>query len=836
MRFHCLGVQHTITNKDYVACAFTQKVLKFCEMMTQRGHTIIHYGHEDSNLVCTEHVTVVTRDEFNTIYGIHDHRSKLFKFDIYDAVYQIFNQRAIEEITKRKQVGDFVLAFWGTGHKAICDALWDMCIVEPGIGYSDTFAPYRVFESYALYHAKLGMSRVQSCFVHDDDFENDTIIPNYYDPNDFELARKEDYFLFVGRVGVAKGLDRAIALTKNIGIRLIVAGQNAEAGFREVGAWPIPDHVEYVGYVGVEERKRLMARARAVLCFSKFVEPFCGVHAESMLSGTPVITSDWGAMTEFVIEGVTGFRCRTLDDMIEAGTKVQDLTPSIIRNWAISKFSFDAVAPLYETFFERLYKKNTIIDYEKIQKEEQPFADRLGPCLVRQLHPKKFLDLGCGPGMHVRVMDSLGVDSLGIELDDRAQDPRIKNESILELHGKYTADLVMSLEVAEHIPEEFADDIVQNVVDSIEPGGTLVWTAAHPGQGGIGHINCQPREYWIEKFTRQGLIQDETLEKNIREEMLQGYHMGWFIMNLIVFKKPEGRILVWGPTDWAIGRITNAIQKYVPNVDVVDWKDADKTHALFDTDRWKMYSHIVSKTDLLDYEEMFGRSAPQGFYERLIVICHCSRTGDPYFHEKIIARPGTRYVGVSQETCSMIRDSGIEDVFWVPFGVDLDVFPYVYTSNLCPIKRIGLVCDMKTFMTHEAYKACKRPDMFLEICARTGASPVIITDRTDPLTMYDDIDLLISCSEFETGPLGVFEASAMGKPVLIRRVGDGNAQRIKGIRTFETIDDAVEQIHRWNENLVELDAYAIQVTLEVQSRWNMRTCVERFANTMKSSV
>jgi len=768
----------------------------------------------------------ITREEFNTIYGVHDHRTKLFKFDVNDGVYQIWNARAIEEIQKRKQEGDLVLAFWGTGHRAVCDALPDMCIVEPGIGYTDTFAPYRVFESYALYHAKLGIKNVSSCFVHDDEFENDTIIPNYYDPNDFELApQKDDYFLFVGRVGVAKGLDRAIALTQKLGVRLIVAGQNVEAGFREVGAWPIPDHVECVGYIGVEQRKELMARARATICFSKFIEPFCGVHAESMLSGTPVITCDWGAMTEYVLPGITGFRCRTLDEMVQAGKDVHTLDPNKIRAWAVSKFSMDVVAEQYETYFARIHKKVTTIDYDRIQKEEQPFADRLGPCLIRLLSPKRFLDLGCGPGMHVRVMDSLGVDSLGVELDTRATHPLIMNESILELNGKYTADLVMSLEVAEHIDKVHADEIVRNVCASIETGGTLVWTAAHPGQGGIGHINCQPREYWIEKFVAHGLVRDEKLEKDIRDEILQGYHMGWFNMNLIVFKKPGDKILVWGPTDWAIGRITSAIQKYVPNVDVVDWNDNEKTHALFDSDLWKIYRRIIAKTDILDFKTLFGRTMPPGLCERLVVMCHCSRMNDPYFHEAIHNFPGVTYTGVSHDVCLTIQACGIEKVHWTPFGVDTDIFLPKYTVS-GPIRTIGLVCDRKTLLAQSAYRACKRPDMFEEICERVGAHAVYISDRNDPMTMFDDIDLLICCSEFEAGPLGVFEASAMGKPVLIRQVG--NAQLIQNIPTFDTVDEAVTLIEAWNMFPALLRRHCEERARIVRSEWSMQRCIEKY--------
>jgi hypothetical protein len=113
MRFHCLGIPHTVSNKDYVACAYTQKVVKFCKMMKARGHYILHYGHEDSDVDCDEHVTVVTNKDFDEVYGNHDYLNNFFKFDASDKVYTTFFRNSISEISQRKQQHDFILPFWG---------------------------------------------------------------------------------------------------------------------------------------------------------------------------------------------------------------------------------------------------------------------------------------------------------------------------------------------------------------------------------------------------------------------------------------------------------------------------------------------------------------------------------------------------------------------------------------------------------------------------------------------------------------------------------------------------------------------------------------------------
>ena len=345
MRFHVLGLPHTVSNKEYIACAYTQKVVKFCKMMHSRGHEIYHYGHEESDVDCTEHITVTTNKDLEMAYGNHNWRENFFKFDVNDHAYQTFYKNCISEVGKRKQKNDFILPFWGAGVRPICDAHPDLITVEPGIGYAGGhWARFKVFESYAIYHAYYGLSSVGSC---KQDWY-DVVIPNYFDEDDFVYKKeKEDYFLFLGRVYEGKGIHIAIQTTEKIGAKLIVAGQNnlQDCGYKE-----IPKHVEFIGYADLETRKNLMSNAKGSFVASLYNEPFGGVQVENLLSGTPTITTDWGAFTENNINGVTGYRCRTFGDFVEAASNIDKINPEDCRKFG-EKFLLNNVAPLYEKYF-----------------------------------------------------------------------------------------------------------------------------------------------------------------------------------------------------------------------------------------------------------------------------------------------------------------------------------------------------------------------------------------------------------------------------------------------------------------------------------------------------
>ncbi len=120
--------------------------------------------------------------------------------------------------------------------------------------------------------------------------------------------------------------------------------------------------------------------------------------------------------------------------------------------------------------------------------------------------PKSVLDVGCGTGASLRFFLGKGIEATGVEASAAAIRAADMGNSIvkhdlrrpLDLGRRF--DLVWCFEVAEHLHERDADTFVMTLVRHSD---VIVMSAAPPGQGGEGHLNEQPKSYWIDKFAKQ---------------------------------------------------------------------------------------------------------------------------------------------------------------------------------------------------------------------------------------------------------------------------------------------------------------------------------------------
>jgi hypothetical protein len=160
----------------------------------------------------------------------------------------------------------------------------------------------------------------------------------------------------------------------------------------------------------------------------------------------------------------------------------------------------------------------------------------------------KVLDVGCASGLYLKAFQMNGTDGVGIEgstIPERQlmvpKEYILKEDLRFDVGKHLDCNFVMSIEVAEHIEEEFSDTFVRNLTK--HRADTIFMTAAPPGQGGDAHVNCQPKEYWVEKVEKNGYTNTLEYDDEIKAAcQLAGAENAfihhWFIPNsYMVFKK-----------------------------------------------------------------------------------------------------------------------------------------------------------------------------------------------------------------------------------------------------------------------------------------------------------
>lgn len=346
MIFHCLSVPYSPTRKDISLCAFVQKVYKFCDEMTKRGHTVYHYGHEESNINCTEHINVTNNDILKKTYGnLNDWKTKGFDQNVNTEAVKIFNNNCAVELNKRvKSNQEFILCWFGYAHEPCVKHFYNKAIiVEPSIGYDSMFAPIKMFETYGQMHKMHGAAKT---YV---DFGSEFVVYPGFDPQDFIYKKeKSNAALFLGRIIEDKGAKLAYDICNHIGQDIIFAGPNI-LNLKDT------KHCKFVGFVDSVQRMHLLSDAKFLFAPSVFMEPCNWTAIEAQFSGTPTITTDFGGFTETVSQGETGLRCSSVNDMIYAAQNIDKIiNPENCYKNALSRFTIEQQCNYYDYLFKSL--------------------------------------------------------------------------------------------------------------------------------------------------------------------------------------------------------------------------------------------------------------------------------------------------------------------------------------------------------------------------------------------------------------------------------------------------------------------------------------------------
>jgi glycosyltransferase involved in cell wall biosynthesis len=164
-----------------------------------------------------------------------------------------------------------------------------------------------------------------------------------------------DFFLYLGRLTREKGVLTAIEVAQRAKVPLVIAGVGDPGFVRDEILPHVGPGVTFLGEVTATRRDELYRTAKGLLFPSRAPEGMPLAILEANMSGTPAITSDaFGSARDMIVEGVNGFVCSDVQQMVEATRNVGRLDRGACRRSVADRFSLASVVSMYADLYAEL--------------------------------------------------------------------------------------------------------------------------------------------------------------------------------------------------------------------------------------------------------------------------------------------------------------------------------------------------------------------------------------------------------------------------------------------------------------------------------------------------
>ena len=222
---------------------------------------------------------------------------------------------------------------------------------------------------------------------------------------------------------------------------------------------------------------------------------------------------------------------------------IQLMVPSVLKRSGL-------FLALKRIFYRNLLSHDAIYDSRYYATDvEGPAANSapdISQSITSDLQPHTVVDVGCGTGALLEVLKENGCQVFGLEYSEAAlqlcrargvdvQKFDLEKES---LAINQTFDVVVSMEVGEHLPEKSADRYVEILA---ELSDTIVFSAAQPGppeRHAHDHVNEQPKSYWLSKFRAFGFEYDEVMSNQWQKKwQAGGAVVYWYHENVMILRR-----------------------------------------------------------------------------------------------------------------------------------------------------------------------------------------------------------------------------------------------------------------------------------------------------------
>lgn len=242
--------------------------------------------------------------------------------------------------------------------------------------------------------------------------------------------------------------------------------------------------------------------------------------------------------------------------------------------------------------------------------------------------------------------------------------------------------------------------------------------------------------------------------------------------------------------------------------DIMDF--SSKTYTIFNStifwknEIWKAYDIIMCDPSLALSSYLTEKNKTKEFINKLVPVYHTELDiNSDFFNagntKKILDYFTTPVCAINKKIVNQIKEKGNSSQL-LPVGINDKKFKPFKKIN--KIKKVGFIGSKDTF---EEWSKIKRPKLFDDICKKANVEPIYINGKENNFQMYEDIDLIICTSTIEGNPMAFLECAASKIPFISTKVGIVN--EYKEVKTFNTIDEAVELINELNENKDNIQEY-----------------------------
>ncbi|WP_316773172.1 glycosyltransferase family 4 protein [Pedobacter frigiditerrae] len=171
------------------------------------------------------------------------------------------------------------------------------------------------------------------------------------------IASEHAPLVFLGRIEPIKGTHIAIEIAKRTGKKLVIAG-NVSPSYQDYFNKDVKpylnEQISYIGPIDDKQKNELLGNAACLLMPIEWNEPFGIVMAEAMACGTPIIGFNRGSVPEVIINGLNGYTCNTINEMVDLIAKIPQLDRRKVRQDCEKRFSAEVIINQYLNLYREL--------------------------------------------------------------------------------------------------------------------------------------------------------------------------------------------------------------------------------------------------------------------------------------------------------------------------------------------------------------------------------------------------------------------------------------------------------------------------------------------------